>query len=155
MSGASANVVPKDGPDWFQWVQSRLRLLERHRHAGPDIATTVQAEIFSAVASGWSISTCALVRAGDVVSFSATVQRTGTGLTSASDGNIGNSNIGTLQPEFRPNLAAPVTTTHTGFMATCYVDAAGLFTVSALPPSVPWNTNVSIALGGTWVAQKR
>lgn len=150
---ASANTVPKDSADWFKWVADRLRQLERHRHAGPDVLVATSGEVLQSVSVGWSIGTIRLQRARDVISFTVAVTRTGSTIVAATTSDIANVQIGTLLPGWRPAVGMPMSTTSTGPMTSGYVDTTGVFAVSAIVSD--WTTGQARSLGGTWVAQDR
>jgi hypothetical protein len=157
-TNATPNTVPKEPLDWFQWMAGRMRILERHRHASPDVTTTTSAEIFASVATGWTMGSVRITRAGDVISFSGTVTRSGatiSGATALNDGNITNVAIATFADDWRPAVVQPLTTSTTGSMTTCYVDTAGIWAVSAVLPNIDWVSGTARALGGTWIALHR
>jgi hypothetical protein len=144
------NTVPKDAPDWFQWVQSRLRVIERHRHGGEDTVTTVS-QIFDSTASGWSIDSASIRMSGSVVMISGLCTRTGATIAGVADGNIGDTTIGMLDFLYWPYQPAAIQAVGAGPMRQFQMGPDGTFQVIALGPNVTWATGVQAAFAGTWI----
>lgn len=144
------NTVPKDAGDWFSWVQSRLRVLERHRHGGEDTYTTT-AEVMLSMDPNFTFNSVGVRVSGSVVQFTGNVTRTGASIAGVASGDIGNTTIGVLNAEFWPFASAAVASTESGSVAHFVVYEDGTFQVVSLSPNNGWPTGAVVTFSGTWI----
>lgn len=162
MSTSSANTVPKDPQDWFQWVASRLRILERHRHAGDPAGTasrtTVVSEVVASTQAGWSITAVEGAIMSGVGQVTLTVNRTGPAVTSIYNGNITNVLIANLLSKWWPVNTVATSTGPSGQMIAGYIDQNnGGLVLSAMLPNIDashtgeWATGTTITMHATYI----
>lgn len=103
-------------------------------------------------ASGWSITSQTVRRVGKTVAVYVAFERTGSAISVPSDGNIGNTQFGTLSAAYRPEagLQGTLSSSAAGPVHVGYVLSSGVMGITAIAPGATVNTGDTFALGGTW-----
>lgn len=117
--------------------------------AGQVYASGIISNVLSTTYSGWDTSAAnAIVRAGTVSGY-ITFTRNGPTITVGSTGNISNSKVALVKPEYRPMLAAAMSTLSTGRTAGGYLNSDGEIYLANVAPGANIANGESFTLGWT------
>lgn len=156
---ATPNTVPKDSGEWFSWVQSRLRVLERHRHTGSIdnelTALHTEAEVISSWATNFSLSGTGVnfLTDGTMAMLDVAILRSVSAVTGPADGNIGNVSMGYVLPQWAPAITSALCITGYGPITSGYIDTAGQLVVSAIGPGNTWPAGLVCSFAATYFLQ--
>lgn len=99
--------------------------------------------------AGWTVSAIRNRKIGKLAIVSCNFQKTGSGISGTSDGNIANVEMGVIAAGWRPHNDTALGATSTGIMYGGYINEAGQIVLSALPPGQGVSVGDILSVGVT------
>lgn len=101
---------------------------------------------------GWTITDLIMWASDSMVQMHLTVTKAGATITPGADGNITNSTVLTnMEAQYRPLVSSAMGTTGSGTLASFYISAGGVVTLSAVAPNTSIAAGAAFTCSGCWL----
>lgn len=137
---------------WFQYITSWIAGLSP---AGEPYSTDWIAgpenigQIIS-LSSNWSCDAFAASRNGKDIDLCVYLTYTGPTIGVPADGNIANTNIGTVSAGWLPRYRAALSSCHEGPLAAASIDFNGAFSINSVAPGMQFISGTKLSFQGMW-----
>lgn len=128
---------------------ARYRVGSQWKYLSGDFNAAVLTDVIQTELAGWDVTAADASIRGGTLQVAIAFSRTGAAITVPSTGNITNSQICTIKPEYRPYFNAAASSTSVGRAASGYCTPAGGFYLTAVAPGANISTGEAFSMGFT------